>query len=110
MHECFCLDSVNLHLFIMSKTLTLQFCFSLSPEHQICRTNSDAESSGLEKLTKSNNQSKEGMYTLSRINSFPYYTYVVNFILNSIRSVELDSCISRLLYHYILSFFKNAYR
>lgn len=59
----------------MSKTQTLQlFFFCLFPEYQICRTSGDVERRGEEKLTQSNSQviyiiqSKEGSYTLSRIN------------------------------------------
>lgn len=70
--------------------------FSLSQEYQLCRTNGDVEGPGGEKLIKSNNeaiditQSKEGTYTLSRINLFLYYK--IYFILRLQRFVKQDSC------------------
>lgn len=72
--------------------------FSLSQEYQLWRTNGDVERPGGEKLTKSKNetreitQSKEGTYTLTRINSFLYYK--IYFILHLQRFVKLDSCTS----------------
>lgn len=68
--------------------------FSLSQEYQLCRTNGDVERPG-EQLKKSNNeaiditQSKEGTYTLSRINLSLYYK--IYFILLLQRFMKLDS-------------------